>query len=83
MIEQDNIYQVLTRLPALVEIDIEERPTAFWWKNTRHAIVEHLCHWDDRSCISAHWLVRTEKGQDITLIYDRAEGLWFIEWFQS
>jgi hypothetical protein len=72
--------QVVTGLPVIVEISTERRPIAFWWRNRRHAVTEQVCHWDDPCCISAHWLVRSEGGQRVTLIYDRAENRWFIDW---
>jgi hypothetical protein len=72
--------QVVTGLPVIVEICAQGQPTAFWWRNRRHVVTEHVCHWDDHCCISAHWLVRTDWGERVTLIYDRSEDQWFIDW---
>ncbi len=72
--------QVVTALPAIVEISVQGQPVAFWWRNRHYFVSEHLCHWDDRCCISAHWLVRTDTDQRVTLIYDRAIDQWSIDW---
>lgn len=72
--------QVLTGLPVIVQVCEAGRPSAFWWRNQRHAVAEVLCHWDDACCVSAHWLVRTVQGERITLIYDRSEDRWLVDW---
>jgi hypothetical protein len=71
---------VLTGLPVLVQVCEAGRPNAFWWCNRRHAVAEHLCHWDESCRSSVHWLVRTDTDKRVTLIYDRCEEQWYVDW---
>ena len=71
---------VLAGLPVIVEMFDSGRPTAFWWNNRRHAIVEYVCHWDDLCSVSEHWLVVSEAELPVSLIYDHERVEWFLEW---
>ncbi len=71
---------VLRGLPVLVEAGEDSRPIAFWWRNRRYGISEYYSLWDDDSDSTAHWLVQTEAGRPVSLIYDRASSQWLMEW---
>lgn len=71
---------VLTGLPVIVQVCESGRPTAFWWCNRRHSVAEVLCHWAESYSSSVHWLVRTDCGKRVTLIYYRCEEQWYVDW---
>ena len=69
----------LRGLPILVEPGEQSQPAAFWWLRRRYVIQEYIGYWDDNRSSTAHWLVKTDDWQQVSLIYDRAESQWLVE----